>query len=215
MKVSRTKLALWVGIPGAILVAILGFQLAYNAANPGNNAQGVGGNTCPPTSLSAIKVASNFIVRQPTVLPDHYTLQGIEDEQPADIQFLYANHTLCSFPSGFDYHANQLKVVIAKPGTPTNSTKFQKDWLNYAANPKNGIVAKVVPLDINGNNGVGWEQYDTNSTVRLDGKVIQSTPYHGQAALFFYNDKNNMVYSIFGNDNQTLGQLEDVARSIR
>jgi hypothetical protein len=219
-----------IGIPIAIAAAILTGTLALGLSNNNNNvpngnnnligsnnngAEAAGGSPCLPTSLASIKLASDFVVRQPTSLPKGYMLQGVMDEQPRDIQLLYADHSLCKFPSGLDYHGNQLKIVVGKPGGPVNSTKYQQDWIRNAADPRYGIVAKVQPIDVNGNKGAGWEPFDTFSTVRLNGTVIHSEPFHGQAAVFFVNDKDQMTYSIFANSNQTLTELLDVARSIR
>lgn len=211
---NNKKILLSIIIPVIVASALLG-TIALNAlSNAGNNkAIAIGGNICPPTNLKEITLTS-FPVKEPKSLPVGYSLQGIEDQQPVDVQLLYADHSLCTFPNGFDYDGHQLRIVVAKSGTLLNGTTYQQNWLKYAADPSNKIVAKVQPIEVNGHKGVGWDSYNTNSVVRMNGTIVQTEPFKGQAALFFFDDESQTTYSIFANDNQTLGQLEDVARSI-
>jgi len=201
------------------LAAILMSSMAMNASNIDNNrenntAQAIGGNPCPPTSLDEITVTS-VPVKEPKSLPSGYTLQAVTDEQPTDIQLLYADHSLCEFPGGFDYHGHQLRIVAVKSEEYLTDEEYQKRWLDYAADPDNEVVTKIEPIEVNGHKGAGWEAYDGYSTVRLNETMIEKEPYHGDAALFFFNEEEQMSYSIFANNSDlSLQQLTDVAKSI-
>jgi hypothetical protein len=212
-----------IGVPIAIAAAVLTGTLALGLSNNNNNvpngnnnngAEAAGGSPCLPTSLASIKLAPGWIIKQPTSLPKGYTLEGVLDNQPADIELLYADHSLCNFPSGFDYQGHQMKIVAVHPGRLINGTENQQIFLAHAADPSSGIVAKVQPIEVNGYKGAGWGQFDAYSTVRLNGTVIHQEPFHGQANLFFFNDNDQVEYSLFGHANQTLTELLDVARSV-
>lgn len=221
-RITTTRL-FTIGIPIAIAAAVLTGTLALSLSNNSgslsgsnnNGAEAAGGVTCLPTSLASINLASGWTIKQPTSLPKGYALQGVLDNQPTDIELLYADHSLCNPQTGFDYQGYQLKIVAVHPSRPINGTENQQIYLARAADPSSGIVAKVQPIEVNGYKGAGWEQFDTYSTVRLNGTIIRQEPFHGQANLFFFNDNDQVEYSLFANSNQTLSNLMAVAGSIK
>lgn len=207
MNRKSSLIAIVVGIASAI--ALAGITVGINH----ENASATTAPQCPSTDMS--KIITAIPVKLPTSLPTGYTLQGIESQMNnTQVLAYYADHPLCAFPTGFDYHGAQLRLVITKVGQSETSATYQQNWLNYAADSSNQVVAKVQPIEVNGYLGAGWDPYDTNSVVRLDGKVIESTPFQGNGALFFLNDKDQTQYSLFGSSDMSLQQLQQVANSI-
>lgn len=204
------KLSLIAIVVGVVsVIALAGIITSTNH----DNASAATAPQCPPADIS--KITAVIPVKLPADLPTGYSLQGIESQMNnTQVLAFYADHPLCVFPKGFDYHGAQLRVVITKVGQSESSATYQQNWLNYAADPKNQIVAKVQPIEINGHKGVGWDPYDTYSVVRSNGQVIERTPFRGDGALFFLNDNDHTQYSIFGSGSISLQQLEQIASSI-
>ncbi|MEM2140671.1 MAG: hypothetical protein QXJ74_08795 [Nitrososphaera sp.] len=183
--------------------------------NNDGSAEAEVGSHCPPSSLEGVALSPDWKVKQPSALPEGYELQAAIDNRPSHVELLYADHPLCGPSSEFDYYGNQLKIHVIKPEEPLDPQKYQQERLDYATNPESDIVAKVQPVDVNGYKGTGWEPYDAESIVRLNGTIIHREPFHGQAVLGFYNNDDNIEYVLFANDNQSLSDLLAIARSIK
>ncbi|MDH2908287.1 MAG: hypothetical protein PXX83_09370 [Candidatus Nitrosotalea sp.] len=176
---------------------------------------------CPTTDPSKISV--DFPVKLPAILPNGYSLQGIEQNGRIQVYAYYANKSLCAPDHNFQFHDIQLLVTIGKQQRPLPNLEYYQlipqlvgsEWdiplgpnlISELANE--GIT--VQPLEINGYKGFGWVPWDTPVyTEQLD--VID--PNRTASSLFFYNNNDQDVYSLIDFDHQSVVRLSNIARSI-
>lgn len=170
---------------------------------------------CLPTRLSDIP-AKGFPIREPRMdlVAPGAGLKTI-DENKDLVKLYYANFNMCPFDESPDAMVQKGAVVVTifRPQiTLSNSSDFQqRELAYYTSNPD--IVAAVKPAEVNGYKGVGWEPYPSQSVVRLNGEVIESTPIQGHGAVRYYNDQDGTVYFITAN--KSLEEILEIARSIK
>jgi hypothetical protein len=176
---------------------------------------------CPTTDPSKISV--DFPVKLPAVLPNGYSLQGIEQNGRIQVYAYYANKSLCAPDHNFQFHDIQLLVGITKQRTPIYAQEYYQlipqlvgdEWdIPLGPNLISELANKgitVQPLEINGYKGFGWVPWDNHvETVRFD--VIN--PNSTASSLFFYNNNDQDVYSLIDFDHQSIVRLSNIARSI-
>ena len=160
----------------------------------------VSNEACLPNDISQIKL--NFPIKTPSVLPNGYSLQGIEvrNHMPESVIFYYADRPLCIQPfSDFTksqlhisiqkelnteghaiYSSNNTKQIIGYNVTnlsPMTSLEFRQAWLKSSSLP---------------NGSSEWNAIDINSYKGVD--RMENNVAH----IMFLNDKDQTLYGIGG-----------------
>lgn len=194
-----------------VAVAVIG-GVAITAASIGKTGEAAIDNGCLPKTLDSVKV--DFPIKQPATssLPAGYNLEGVDSAGGAVIMF-YADHSLCPNTESFDglIQKGAIVTTVNKSDEFRDSAAFQNAQLQYYANHTE-TIAKVQPLTINGNKGVGWEPFVGADTTTIDGKIVNQEPVKMPGWVTFYDDKDGTIYAIRAN--QSLDRLEQVAESI-
>ncbi|MER3407558.1 MAG: hypothetical protein C4292_01805 [Nitrososphaera sp.] len=169
-------------------------------------------NGCLPKTLNSVAVG--FPIRQPAAssMPAGFNLEGVDSAGGAVILF-YADHSLCPSTESFDglIEKGAIVVTVNRMDTVNDSMGFQNEQLAYYANHTE-TIAKVQPITINGNKGIGWEPFTGTDTVTLDGKVIRQEPVKMPGGVTFYDDKDGTVYAIRAH--RSLQELVKIAESL-
>jgi hypothetical protein len=192
--------------------ASLAISLALLVSNPAGDATPDG---CFPTSLSQID-QTTFPIREPNkaLVSDSASLQAV-DENIDLVTMYYADFSLCPFQESLDSFLQKggVIVTISKPDRDyKDSTEFQELQLAYyTSNPE--IVADVKPIEVNSYKGVGWGPYEGASVLKIDGKVVESTPFPGSGTVRFYNEMDGTVFLIKAD--RPLDQILTIAESMK
>lgn len=206
------KITKAIGVIGSVSVgALVILAVLVQTSQSGVAASDV----CLPTRLSEIP-AKDFPIREPRtdLIAPGAGLKAI-DENKDLVKLYYAVFSMCPFDESPDAMVQKgaVLVTIFRPQiTLKDSSDFQeRELAYYTSNPD--IVADVRPIEVNGYKGVGWEPYQSQSVVRLNGEVIESTPIPAPGVVRFYNDQDGTVYFITAN--RSLDQILEIAKSVR
>ncbi len=198
-------------IAAVILSAVV--SGAFILANAGKLSQAVNDDACLPKTLDS--VVTDFPVKQPdtSTMPAGFQLEGVDYAGGTVIMF-YADHSLCPLTESYGGLIDKGAIVISvnKSDEVKDSVQFQNEELEYYANQPE-TLAKVEPITINGNKGIGWEPFNGTDTVRIDGKVISQEPIKMPGWVRFYDDQDGTIYGIRGH--QPLQVLVRIAESLQ
>ena len=169
------------------------------------------GPHCLPKSLSEVSTA--FEVKLPDIqtMPNNYKLEGI-DNVGDWLALYYTDKTLCPFSGSMTDKINEGAVVItaSQPEGIVSGLEFQKTALNPGIENSKSVI---VPVDVNGNKGVGWEPFTGVDETKLNGEIIESSPLQMPGMVRFYDESDGTVYNIMGF--QSMDELLSIAKSIR
>lgn len=174
---------------------------------------------CLPKDISQLNL--DFHVNTPSVLPDGYSLQGIEilDHAPYGIILNYANHSMCLHTFSED-DVNLLRVLVRKEHnteghaifSPTGQMlKYEKIQLPPMTSLKFQQETIKTVLSLGLNRTLTWKAVDINSYKGLT-VLSMREPAVIAPAVVFLNDNDQTLYTVTGN--LPLNQLLAVARSM-
>ena len=203
---------------GIALVVLFSFLFSADATRSGisNNSGEIGKtateNACLPKNLSSVVV--NFPVKQPaaTSMPAGFNLEGVDYAGGSVIMF-YTDYSLCPNTESFEELIDKgaIFISVSKYDEVKDSVQFQTRELQYYTNHTE-TLAKVEPVTVNGNKGVGWEPFNGTDTVRIDGNVVKQEPVKMPGWIRFYDDQDGTLYGIRGH--QPLQELMKIAESL-
>lgn len=170
--------------------------------------------SCLPKDFSQVNF--EFPVKVPLVLPEGYSLQGIETViHPQSIVILfYADHSMCLHWDS-EFNRNLLHVVVRKENNMEGHAILSSNGTIVGYNethlpPMTSLEfqqAMIKSILHYGNNRTAiWKAVDINS---YKGLTVSSQSNNG---VEFLNEKDQMVYGVGGN--LSLNQLVMMAKSI-
>lgn len=186
-------------VPAVAVAAIVAALMATNVISITGNKSGFAApdNGCLPKLVNPAMAV--YPIKQPSAetLPKGYSLQAVDDPGDAVVMY-YSDYSMCPFTESFDGQIKKGAIVVTvnqPEGIAKDSTDFQQKELNYYAS-QNGTLAKVQPIDVNGNKGVGWEPFTGTDTVRQDGVVVSSEPLPMPGMVRFYDDSSGTLNTV-------------------
>lgn len=161
----------------------------------------VSNESCLPKNLSQVELY--FPVKTPSVLPDGYSLQGIEvrNHVPENVILYYADHPLCIQPFS-DFTESQLHISIQKElnteGHAIYSSDDAKQIIGYnVTNLPSTTSLEFQQAWLKSNNLTSsdskWNAVDLNSYKGVDRMEV-----NGLSHIMFLNDKDQTLYGIGG-----------------
>ncbi|AIC15949.1 hypothetical protein [Nitrososphaera viennensis] len=193
-----------------ILSAVIGGAVIL--ANTGRLSQAANDDACMLKTLDS--VVTDFPVKQPDTssMPAGFQLEGVDYAGRTVIMF-YADHSLCPLTESYGGLIDKGAIVISvnKSDEIKDSIQFQNQELEYYAN-NTETLAKVEPITVNGNKGIGWEPFNGTDTVRIDGNIVKQEPIKMPGWVRFYDDQDGTIYGIRGH--QPLQVLVKIAESL-
>lgn len=141
-----------------------------------------------------------------------FQLEGV-DYAGGTVLMVYTDHSLCPNTESYGDMLNNGAIIVSvsKFDEVSDSAQFQTRELQYYANHTE-TLAKVEPITINGNKGVGWEPFNGTDTVTIDGNVVNQEPIKMAGWVRFYDDRDGTLYSVRGL--QPLQDMMKIAESL-
>lgn len=165
-------------------------------------------NGCLPNTIAP--VGFDYKVKLPnmnSVIPG-YQLQAV-DQHASDVSLWFSDHSLCHINGIPDeFYRGSILVTVDHDDSFTNSTKLAIQEFNITKD----YPAKPQFVDVNGYKGIGWESFQGSDVVRLNNKVIDSTPIPLPARVEFFNDHDHTWYIIQGM--RSMSDLLEIAKTI-
>jgi len=210
---NKKKISL-IAIPVAAVFVIAAAGIGTNLFGFYNPTEASDKANCLPSTVENAAVTA-FPVKESTSLPNDYALRAVEADGggKAGVILYYADHSLCPFEGSLtDQIRNETLVILIGASDIENGEDFQKREVDFYEND-NQTLAKVQAIEVGGHKGVGWEPFEGQNVIRIDGKVVESTPMQQPGMVRYFDESDKTIYTITAL--RPMNELIAVAESIK